>query len=60
MVDPLAISHSSQCSTIGITKAMVWSVCGMMHIKDPLMLNEKISPCSGSIRFSFTELSFTI
>ena len=30
----LTISHSSQCSTTGETKAVVcYPVCGMMHIK---------------------------
>ena len=39
-------------------------VCGlvMVHIKDPLLLFEKNSPCSGSTRFpySLSEWSFTI
>ena len=43
-----AISHSSQCSTNGITKAVVCPVCGVVHIKDPLLLIGKSSPCSGS------------
>ena len=31
---------SSQCSTSGVTKAVVCAihVCGMVHIKDPLLL----------------------
>ena len=27
---------------------MCCPVCGMVHIKEPLLLNEKSSPCSGS------------
>ena len=32
---------SNQCSTTGVTKAvrgMCYPVCGMVHIKDPLLL----------------------
>ena len=49
-----AISRSSQCSTTGITKVVVFvnPVCGMMHIKEPLLLIGKSSICGGS-RFSF-------
>ena len=41
---------------------MCYPVCGMMHIKEPLLLIGKSSPCSGSIRFHFSlsEWSFTI
>ena len=58
----LAISHSSQCSTTGVTKAVVcYPVCGMMHIKEPLLLIRKSSPCGGSgFPLSLFELSFTI
>ena len=28
-----------------ITKAVVCTICGMVHIKDPLLLIEKRSPC---------------
>ena len=40
---------------------MCYSVCGMVHIKDPLLLIGKSSSCSGS-RFplSLSEWSFTI
>ena len=41
-----AISHPSQCSTTGVTY-----VCGMVHIKEPLLLITKSSPCSGGSRF---------
>ena len=53
-----AISRSSQCSTTGSTKAVV---CGMVHIKEPLLLIGKSSPCGGS-RFplSLFEWSFII
>ena len=48
----------------GITKAavMYYPVCGMLHIKDHLLLIEKNSPCSGVSRFplSLYEYSFTI
>ena len=37
-------------------------VCGMVHIKDPLLLIEKSSPCVGESRIllSLSEWSFTI
>ena len=39
MMDNKAISHFSQCSTTGITKAVVCAVlCGMVHIKESVML----------------------
>ena len=40
---------------------MCYPVCGMMHIKEPLLLIRKSSPCGGS-RFplSLSEWSFTI
>ena len=39
-----------------------YPVCGMVHIKDPLLLKRKSSPCSGSTRFplSLSEWSFII
>ena len=44
-----AISRSSQCSTTGVTKAMVCVILsGMMHIKEPLLLIGKSSLCGGS------------
>ena len=41
---------------------MYYPVCGMMHIKEPLLLIGKSSPCSGSSRFPFSlsEWSFTV
>ena len=48
LIDPSWWSyfHSSQCSTIGVTKAVV---CAMLWngIKEPLLLIRKSSPCSG-------------
>ena len=41
-----SFSHSSQCSMRGVTKAVVCvgcPVCGMMHIKEPLLLIRKIA-----------------
>ena len=38
---------TGQCSTTGVTKAVV-CVCGMAHIKEPLLLIAKSSPCGGS------------
>ena len=40
---------------------MCYPVCGMVHIKEPLLLIGKSSPCSGSeFPLSLSELSFTI
>ena len=52
-IDPSWWTHwgnscSSQCSTTGVIKAVSYSVCGMVHIKDPLLLIGKSSLCSGS------------
>ena len=57
-----AISPSSQCSTTGVTKAVVcYPVCGIMHIKEPLLLIRKNSPYGGSgFPLSLSECSFTI
>ena len=42
-------------------RGMCYPVCGMVHIKEPLLLMGKSSPCGGS-RFplSLSEWSFTI
>ena len=57
-------SRSSQCSTTGVTKAVVcmcYPVCGVVHIKCPLLLIGKSSLCDGSgIPLSLHEWSFTI
>ena len=40
---------------------MCYPVCGMVHIKEPLLLTEKSSPCGGSgIPLSLSEWSSTI
>ena len=40
---------------------MCYPVCGMVHIKEPLLLIEKSSPCGGSgFPLSLSEWSFTI
>ena len=40
---------------------MCYSVCGMMHIKEPLSLIGKSSPCGGSgFPLSLSEWSFTM
>ena len=31
--------------------AMCYPLCGLVHIKDPLLLTEKNSPCTGGSRF---------
>ena len=56
-----AIFRSSQCPTTGVTMAVVYPVCGMMHIKEPLLLIGKSSLCGGSgFPLSLSEWSFTI
>ena len=45
----------SQCSTTGVINTMVF-VCGMLRIKEPLLLIRKSSPCGGS-RFPLSHLS---
>ena len=53
-----------QCSRTGVTKAVVCAilpVCGMVHIKEPLLLIAKSSLCGGSgFPFSLSEWSLTI
>ena len=42
-------------------RGMCYPVCGMMHIKEPLLLIEKSSLCGGSgFPLSLSEWSFTI
>ena len=56
-----AISCCSQCSTTGVTKALVCAILSVgWYIYDPLLLFGKSSPCGGS-RFplSLSEWSFT-
>ena len=41
-------------------RGMCYSVCGMVHIKEPLLLIEKSSPCGGSgFPISLSDWSFT-
>ena len=51
-----------QCSTTGVTKAMVCVILsGMMHMKEPLLLIGKSRPCGGSeFLLSLSEWSFII
>ena len=52
-----AICRSSQCATTG--RGMYYSVCGMMHINDILLLIGNNSRCGGSgFPFSLSEWSF--
>ena len=55
-------SRSSQCSTTGVTgRGMCYPVCGMVHIKEPLLLIDKSSLCGSSwFPFSLSEWSLTI
>ena len=41
--------------------SMYYPICGMMHIKEPLLIIEKSSLCGGSgFPLSLSELSFAI
>ena len=57
-----AISCSSQCSTTGNKGCgMCYPVCGMMHIKELMLLIRKSSLCGGSgFPLSLSVWSFTI
>ena len=45
----------------GVTKVVVCAILWMVHIKEPLLLIEKSSPCGGSgFPLSLSEWSFTI
>ena len=42
-------------------RVMCYTACGMVHIKEPLLLIGKINPCGGSgFHLSLSEWSFTI
>ena len=42
-------------------RGMCYPVCGMMRIKEPLLIMGKSSPCGGSVfHLSLSEWSFTI
>ena len=52
-----AISRSSQCSTTGILnkgRGMCYPVCGMVHIKEPLLLIDKSSLSEWSLTICLT------
>ena len=62
IVTIVVFSHSNQCSTTGVKKGcgMCYLVCGMMHIKEPLLLIRKSNPCGDTSFLSLSEWSFTI
>ena len=57
-----ALFPSSQCFTTGVTKVVVCIVLsGMVHIKEPLLLIGKSSPCGSSwFPLLLSEWYFTI
>ena len=59
MVDPLSnFSFHDWCNK---GRGMCYPVCGMVHIKEPLLLIGKSSSCGGSgFPLSLSEWSFTI
>ena len=58
------LPFNSLCWNTGVTKVVVCAIpyVGVVHIKHPLLLIGKSSPCSGSSGFplSLSEWSFTI
>ena len=62
MVDPLSYFSFQPVLHDWCNKAVVCVILsGMMHIKEPLLLIDKSSPCCGSgFPFSLSEWSFTI
>ena len=42
------------------SRSLCYHVCGMVHIKEPLLLIRKSSPCGSWFPLSFSEWSFTI
>ena len=63
MVDPLSYFSFQPLLHDWCSKGrcMCYPVCGMVPIKDPLLLIEKSSPCGGSgIPLSLSDWSFTI
>ena len=61
-VDPLSyFSFQPVLHDCNKGRGMYYHVCGMMHIKEPLLLIGKSSPCGGSgFHLSLSEWSFTI
>ena len=63
MVDPLSYFSFQPVlhDWYNKTRGMCYPVCGMLHIKEPLLLIGKSSPCGGSgFPLSLSEWSFTI
>ena len=59
MVDPLSYYRSSQCSTTGVTNAVVCAILsGIVHIKEPFLERIALVVAAGFLLLS--ELSFTI
>ena len=53
--------RSCQCCMISVTKTVVcYPVCGMMHIKQPLLVIGKNSPSGCRFPLLLSEWSFTI
>ena len=46
MVDPL--SYFSLLDWCNKGRGICYPVCGIVHIKEPMLLNGKSSPCGGS------------
>ena len=62
-VDPLSYFSFQPVLHDGCNKGrgMCYPVCGMVHIKEPLLLIDKSSLCGGSgVPFSLSEWSLTI
>ena len=63
MVNPLSCFSFQPvlCDWCSICCGMCYPVCGMMHIKEPLLLIGKSSPCGGGgFPLSLSEWYFTI
>ena len=63
MVDPLGyfLFHPVPHDWCNKGRGMYYSVCGMVHIKETLLLIDKSSLCGGSgFPFSLSEWSLTI
>ena len=59
-IDP-SLSYFSLHDWLNKSRGMCYPVCGMMHIKEPLLLIGKSSPCGGSgFPLSLSERSFAI
>ena len=55
------LSYFSFTTGINKDRGMSYPICGMVHIKEPLLLIGKSSPCGGNVfPLSLSEWSFTI